>query len=278
MQTLFQILHPKWALLFWAISRNKTLFGLKWQEKDIEDSLISMILTLLWSLCHFRFPMHVLLTLYYNCFDLCPVFHLCLGDVTLDFRYTFLDLIITLSWPLTYIYVQIIRYCPIFQATCCADKLHCCPEGFQCDKTGMRCEKSGSSIRLTSTLFTRFKPAPPRELTNDANNVKCPDGKKQCPEGSTCCKTPTGQYTCCPFVSVSIVLVVKHSTDVICHNESVSQWIGFTSESYHTKLKHIEKNETSYKHTPILRFDPIIEYVIYSSPRVACLDLRSLPP
>ncbi|KAK2165648.1 hypothetical protein LSH36_47g04018 [Paralvinella palmiformis] len=91
--------------------------------------------------------------------------------------------------------------CPYPKATCCADKLHCCPEGFQCDKTGMRCEKSGSSIRLTSTLFTRFKPAPPRELTNDANKVKCPDGKKQCPEGSTCCKTPTGQYTCCPFVS-----------------------------------------------------------------------------
>lgn len=33
--------------------------------------------------------------------------------------------------------------------------------------------------------------------------VICPDGRSQCPDGSTCCELPSGKYGCCPMPHVS---------------------------------------------------------------------------
>lgn len=30
-------------------------------------------------------------------------------------------------------------------------------------------------------------------------NGECPDGKSECPTGSTCCQMATGEYGCCPL-------------------------------------------------------------------------------
>ena len=37
-----------------------------------------------------------------------------------------------------------------------------------------------------------------KSLTNP-ENVVCPDGQSQCPDGNTCCKLTTGQWGCCPL-------------------------------------------------------------------------------
>ena len=39
----------------------------------------------------------------------------------------------------------------------------------------------------------------PIEDTNEIiQSITCPDGKKQCPDGTTCCKFYDGGYDCCP--------------------------------------------------------------------------------
>ena len=52
------------------------------------------------------------------------------------------------------------------------------------------CSKGNEKIRAyehTKALITK------------AENVVCPDGVSQCPDGATCCKLSSGEWGCCPL-------------------------------------------------------------------------------
>ncbi|XP_019655774.1 progranulin isoform X2 [Ailuropoda melanoleuca] len=80
--------------------------------------------------------------------------------------------------------------CPMPQASCCEDKVHCCPHGTSCDLAHARC--------LTATGTHPLARKIPAQRSNRAV-VICPDGRSQCPDGSTCCELPSGKYGCCPM-------------------------------------------------------------------------------
>lgn len=77
--------------------------------------------------------------------------------------------------------------CPKPSATCCKDGIHCCPSGYQCDNDNT-CKKEASVIPMLKKL--------PASKPNDVRNIVCPDGRNECPDQSTCCRTRSG-YGCC---------------------------------------------------------------------------------
>ncbi|DAA18378.1 TPA: granulin [Bos taurus] len=80
--------------------------------------------------------------------------------------------------------------CPMPQASCCEDKIHCCPHGTSCDLARGRCLSATGTHPLAKKM--------PAHKTK-SSVILCPDGQSQCPDGSTCCKLPTGKYGCCPM-------------------------------------------------------------------------------
>nr|CBN81737.1 Granulins [Dicentrarchus labrax] len=78
--------------------------------------------------------------------------------------------------------------CPYPDAVCCSDHIHCCPEGTKCDLLHSACVsalgESSAAVRI---------PAAVTEL-----NSKC-DKSTSCPGKSTCCKTASGDWACCPL-------------------------------------------------------------------------------
>ncbi|KAM7232345.1 hypothetical protein CapIbe_017106 [Capra ibex] len=80
--------------------------------------------------------------------------------------------------------------CPMPQASCCEDKIHCCPHGTSCDLARGRCLSAIGTHPLAKKM--------PAHKTK-SSVILCPDGQSQCPDGSTCCKLPTGKYGCCPM-------------------------------------------------------------------------------
>ena len=59
----------------------------------------------------------------------------------------------------------------------------------------------GSWNHLRYHMEYRFWPC--LALLFQAENVVCPGGQSQCPDGNTCCKLSSGQYGCCPLPKVS---------------------------------------------------------------------------
>ena len=84
--------------------------------------------------------------------------------------------------------------CPLPDAVCCSDGVHCCPEGYTCDPSAGTCTKGSKSIPMLQKM-----PASKRSFK--MNNVVCPGGQSECPDGNTCCKLSSGQYGCCPLPS-----------------------------------------------------------------------------
>ncbi|XP_075418069.1 progranulin [Tenrec ecaudatus] len=86
--------------------------------------------------------------------------------------------------------------CPMPQASCCEDKMHCCPHGASCDLAQARC------LLPTGGTYSLAKKTPARRtggIVALPHAVMCPDGHSQCPDDSTCCKMPGGEYGCCPM-------------------------------------------------------------------------------
>ena len=96
--------------------------------------------------------------------------------------------------------------CPLPHAVCCSDGEHCCPEGYTCDVTAGTCTKGSSSIKLLQTI-TALKRI---THTSALGGVVCPDKKYRCPDGSTCCKLPSGTYGCCPIENAVCCSDHKH--------------------------------------------------------------------
>ncbi|GCB69524.1 hypothetical protein scyTo_0008402 [Scyliorhinus torazame] len=67
--------------------------------------------------------------------------------------------------------------CPLKDAVCCDDN-YCCPKDFKCDKVQKTC----------------IKP-----VDENVKAIVCPDGKSECPDGSTCCLLPDQDWGCCPL-------------------------------------------------------------------------------
>ncbi|XP_043911182.1 progranulin isoform X2 [Protopterus annectens] len=79
--------------------------------------------------------------------------------------------------------------CPIPDAVCCEDHEHCCPQGTKCNLPAQTCDDSkGSTSLLTKTAALR----------KNTKDVPC-DDTSSCPDGSTCCKTASGSWGCCPI-------------------------------------------------------------------------------
>ncbi|XP_071967349.1 progranulin isoform X1 [Engystomops pustulosus] len=77
--------------------------------------------------------------------------------------------------------------CPFEKAVCCGDHLHCCPAGYTCLKD--TCNKEGDSIPWAKK-FSAMK--------LESSDVQC-DQTTSCPDKTTCCRLPSGEWGCCPY-------------------------------------------------------------------------------
>uniref|UniRef100_A0A8C7CM23 Granulin a n=1 Tax=Oncorhynchus kisutch TaxID=8019 RepID=A0A8C7CM23_ONCKI len=84
--------------------------------------------------------------------------------------------------------------CPLPQAVCCSDFVHCCPHGKKCNLAAQTCDDPSGS---PSEPWLKKVPAVPREgkLPGD---VTC-DPTHVCPDNTTCCKTVSEGWACCPL-------------------------------------------------------------------------------
>lgn len=81
-------------------------------------------------------------------------------------------------------------------AVCCSDHMHCCPSGTKCDLTHSTCvvvqENAPLPIRMIPTVKDE------RPTLNKVHAVPC-NSSVACAEGNTCCKSPKGEWACCPL-------------------------------------------------------------------------------
>ena len=121
---------------------------------------------------------------------------------------------------------ELYHCCPLPEAVCCSDNIHCCPRGFECSPDNKRCSSGSHSILALSTALPKtvskglstflqqiLKTVSKEWLSRTVQkrrqsvvmkekvleNVICPDGQSECPDGSTCCKLSSGQWGCCPL-------------------------------------------------------------------------------
>ncbi|KAM9737262.1 progranulin-like [Menidia menidia] len=102
---------------------------------------------------------------------------------------------------------------------CCLDGYHCCPYGYDCDLTYTHCVRQGLSYPFTPKKALTSVPASLISMSEDNSHMKetpmtalkeahdspldqgvirC-DDRYFCPNGSSCCPGPKGQWTCCPY-------------------------------------------------------------------------------
>ncbi|KAA0704514.1 Granulins Proepithelin [Triplophysa tibetana] len=77
--------------------------------------------------------------------------------------------------------------CPLPNAECCSDHIHCCYEGTLCDLEHSKC------VNRTHVFDWVEKVATKQEA------VVCPDQESECPDETTCCQMPDGNWGCCPM-------------------------------------------------------------------------------
>ncbi|KAL2080034.1 hypothetical protein ACEWY4_023827 [Coilia grayii] len=129
--------------------------------------------------------------------------------------------------------------CSFSLGQCCIDGIHCCPYGFHCDLTTFRCLRGSLSIaaspqlpalrsdyqdlcclteagccqagfhcdrELRACVSDVVAPVVWTTLTEDRGDggvalrgvIRC-DGHFYCPADNSCCRTPTGEWGCCPY-------------------------------------------------------------------------------
>uniref|UniRef100_A0A8C1MQX5 Granulin a n=1 Tax=Cyprinus carpio TaxID=7962 RepID=A0A8C1MQX5_CYPCA len=109
--------------------------------------------------------------------------------------------------------------CPLPEAVCCEDFIHCCPHGKKCNVALGKCEDSSGSqpwfeklpvklisshnvahsqTRYKTTILFVLKPFIKFLVSSVHSDVPCND-TAACPDGSTCCKTKEGGWSCCPL-------------------------------------------------------------------------------
>ncbi|XP_039644440.1 granulin b isoform X3 [Perca fluviatilis] len=113
--------------------------------------------------------------------------------------------------------------CPLPKAVCCEDHLHCCPHGTTCNLAASTCDDPSGS-----TVMPWLSKVPAFPLLTD--NGKC-DKTTSCPGKSTCCKTESGGWACCPLAQAVCcddhVHCCPHSTVCNLEAESCDDPLGF---------------------------------------------------
>ena len=83
-------------------------------------------------------------------------------------------------------------------------------------------------------------------LTTSGENVVCPDGQSQCPDGNTCCKLSSGGYGCCPLPNAVCCSDGVHCcpNGYTCSggNELFKLFILFWSKYFRDKHDHSKTN------------------------------------
>uniref|UniRef100_A0A3Q0RVT9 Granulin b n=1 Tax=Amphilophus citrinellus TaxID=61819 RepID=A0A3Q0RVT9_AMPCI len=82
--------------------------------------------------------------------------------------------------------------CPLPEAVCCEDHLHCCPHGTVCNIKASTCDDSSGNAVTPMLGHVSVFPLP------KVSNSRC-DKSTTCPGKSTCCKTASGGWACCPL-------------------------------------------------------------------------------
>lgn len=80
--------------------------------------------------------------------------------------------------------------CPLPQAVCCDDRIHCCPYGTVCNLEAKTCDNPTGSPAAIPWLE--------KVSALTVSDEKC-DQQTICPRGSTCCRSNSGQWACCPL-------------------------------------------------------------------------------
>uniref|UniRef100_A0A8C6UTW7 Granulin a n=1 Tax=Neogobius melanostomus TaxID=47308 RepID=A0A8C6UTW7_9GOBI len=110
--------------------------------------------------------------------------------------------------------------CPAPNAVCCSDHIHCCPHGTTCDLVQETCVESSNSLTTPMSwkmpAITTAAPSAPAEiqvtepaLGERASDVPCND-TVACPDETTCCSTPDGEWACCPEPNATCCRDGKH--------------------------------------------------------------------
>ncbi|XP_036422325.1 progranulin-like [Colossoma macropomum] len=96
--------------------------------------------------------------------------------------------------------------CPYPNAVCCLDKAHCCPEDYHCNLQTQHCEKQRfpwysfpMSPQITAEETEEKPPSPAVDMSSLSASVVHCDSYHVCPDGTTCCRSPYGTWTCCVF-------------------------------------------------------------------------------
>uniref|UniRef100_A0A8C2C0V8 Granulin a n=1 Tax=Cyprinus carpio TaxID=7962 RepID=A0A8C2C0V8_CYPCA len=88
--------------------------------------------------------------------------------------------------------------CPLPQAVCCDDFIHCCPHGTTCNLAAGSCDETSGSQPWFEKLPVKLISSHNVAVTQVHSDVPCND-TAACPDGSTCCKTKEGGWSCCPL-------------------------------------------------------------------------------
>ncbi|XP_008435425.1 granulin b [Poecilia reticulata] len=86
--------------------------------------------------------------------------------------------------------------CPMPDAVCCSDHIHCCPSGTKCDLEHSTCVSVQENAPLPIKKRPTMKEQGPTQ--SKVHAVPC-NASVACADGNTCCKSPTGQWACCPL-------------------------------------------------------------------------------
>ncbi|XP_062385885.1 progranulin-like isoform X2 [Sardina pilchardus] len=131
--------------------------------------------------------------------------------------------------------------CRYSRGHCCRDGYHCCPSGYICDSRSYRCLRGYLHIDASPQLpalkyddyqrdFAAPVPWATLELAPGDGRValttqviRCV-GRLYCPDGNSCCQSPTGEWGCCPHLQGQCCLDGKHCCEYkwTCDSTSMS--------------------------------------------------------
>ncbi|KAM4716099.1 granulin b isoform 2-T2 [Anableps anableps] len=86
--------------------------------------------------------------------------------------------------------------CPYPEAVCCSGHIHCCPSGTKCNLTHCTCVSVQENAPLPVRMFPTMTDQRPTQ--SKVHAVPC-NSSVACADGNTCCKSPRGEWACCPL-------------------------------------------------------------------------------
>lgn len=92
--------------------------------------------------------------------------------------------------------------CPLKNAVCCPDHINCCPYNYVCRPPYCypKSEYENAPLLKTTNIQKKLFYVMP---FYDTENVLCPDREHVCPDGTSCCISGYGSFSCCPYKSAT---------------------------------------------------------------------------